>query len=142
MGTCQAGLTRVPQTPLITPLITPRITQRITPQCRGVAPVSIPSVVPAPRPVPGYSTASSSPPALSIALSFTTALFLCFSHKGEVHTLSLTVLPPPFSSHWCVFYILFMCIGAFFAMQLFVGVLYERFVDMQNKMKGKGGLSG
>ena len=38
---------------------------------------------------------------------------------------------------WALFVMLFMIIGSFFFMNLFVGVLYERFTQMQKELKGR-----
>ena len=38
---------------------------------------------------------------------------------------------------WAIFIVVFMLVGHFFFMNLFVGVLYERFTDMQKELKGR-----
>jgi hypothetical protein len=38
---------------------------------------------------------------------------------------------------WAIFILVFMLVGHFFFMNLFVGVLYERFTDMQKELKGR-----
>jgi hypothetical protein len=41
------------------------------------------------------------------------------------------------SPGWALFLLVFMLIGNFFFINLFVGVLYERFTEMQKELKGR-----
>ena len=42
-----------------------------------------------------------------------------------------------YNPNWAIFYVIFMLIGSFFFLNLFVGVLYERFTEMQKELKGR-----